>query len=313
MARLILPEDFLSQKLLFNNVKAKADTATGAAVIGAFLAAQGIDLVADNTAKDSATAFDQTRSEKSKQAENFTQKRDLKFDPVFGHLRDYAQFLKKFYKPVTSELGNWGLPVTATGRINYPTEFGLRTEIMEAFSVKYASVPAASNPLNPYLALHNYSITDDMVAVTDARGFHEQAKQLAKDAEDATEDRNNVWLPVVEHVRSIGGFLMGLYNNNPKELGNWGFVVDDSPRAPKQVVSKVKLSSQLKVPSLIIGGTLKNIGTVAIHIYKGASVSGSPVIVPPGEMYGIAKGYSVITVVNPSTTTTAVFSALRSR
>lgn len=313
MARLILPEDFLTQKLLFNNVKTKAETATGAVVIGAFLTAQGIDLTADNLAKDSASAFDQTRSEKSKQAENFTQKRDLKFDPVFGRLRGYAQFLKKFYKPVTSELGNWGLPVTATGRINYPSEFGLRTQIMEAFSVKYASIPAASNPLNPYLLLHEYSITDDMVDVTDAKGFHEQAKALAKEAEDATEDRNNDWNPVMEHVRSIGGFLMELYNNNPKELGNWGYVVDDSPRAPKVVVSKVKLSSQLKVPSLIIGGTLKNIGTVAIHIYKGASVSGSPVIVPPGEMYGIAKGYSVITVVNPSTTTTAVFSALRSR
>jgi hypothetical protein len=313
MARLILPEDFLNQKLLFNKVKEKAETATGAAIIAAFLASQGINLVDDNTAKDSASAFDQTRSDKSKQAENFTQKRDLEFDPVFGRLRDYAQFLKKFYKPVTSELGNWGLPVTVTGRINYPTEFAQRTEVVEALSVKYATYPAGTSPLDPYLTLHGYSITDDMTAVTDARGFHEQAKQLAKDAEDATEDRNNEWLPVVEHLRSIGAFLMALYNNNPKELGNWGFVVDDSPRAPKVVVSKVKLSSSVVISNCIIGGTFKNIGSVPLNVFKGTTATGAFVTVAAGEMYGIAKGFSNITVVNTSSLTTGVFSVLRHR
>ena len=316
MARIIYPEDFLTQKLLFNNVKAKHDSYVLPAVspIEAYLTAQGISLANDDLAKDNASGFEETRLEKSKQAENFTEKRNKKFDPVFGHLRDYGQFLKKFYKPIVSELGNWGFPVTVSGRINYPNEFPQRTVLFDALKAKYDSyLPPGTSPLDPYLTQHALVLTNDMTAVSDARNFHLQAKQLAKDAEDATEDRNNEWNPVVEHLRMIGGFLMGLYNNNPKELGNWGYVVDDSPREPKQIVSKVKLSSSAVISNCIIGGTFKNIGSVPLNVYKGGTASGAFVTVAPGEMYGIAKGFSTITVVNTSAITTAVFSVLRHR
>ncbi|MCF8257932.1 MAG: hypothetical protein K9J06_10270, partial [Flavobacteriales bacterium] len=150
-------------------------------------------------------------------------------------------------------------------------------------------------------------------AANDALTFHNQAKALAGQAEDATQDRNNVWNPVMAHLRAIGGFLISLYSTNPKELNLWGFTVDDSPRAPKQVKSKVKLLDQITVGSLIIGGTLKNIGTVPLTIYKGSAASGPSETVNPGELYGITKGYGMITVANPSSTTTGEFSALRHR
>ncbi|MCF8459991.1 MAG: hypothetical protein K9G46_04655, partial [Flavobacteriales bacterium] len=153
----------------------------------------------------------------------------------------------------------------------------------------------------------------DNTAMEASRVFALEAVAIAKEAEDATEDRNNAMNPVDAHLRSIGNFLMALYTTNPKELGHWGFTVDDSPRAPKQVVSKVKLSSQVTVNHCIIGGTFKNIGSVPLNVYKGKTASGAGVTVLSGEVYGIAKGFSTITVVNTSTTTTGVFSVLRAQ
>jgi hypothetical protein len=63
---------------------------------------------------------------------------------------------------------------------------------------------------------------------------------------------------------------------------------------------------------VVIGGTLKNNGSTDLHIYKGSNTSGDPIIVHPGEGFGIQKGYNTITISNPSNTTEANFSTLRS-
>lgn len=315
MARIIYPEDFPSQRLLFDTVKAKNDSLPPAInPLTAFLTQHEISFPDDEAAKVAAIDFETERSEKSHMAENRTQQRDLKFNPVFAYVRDYYQFLKKFYTPNYMQIGEWGAPITVSGRIAYPNEFAERVTIFKALKTKYDTyLPPGTSPLDPYLNLHQLSIPDNNTDVDAADQLNKDAKSLAKKAEDSTEERNNVWNPVMAHMRSIGGFLMSLYSTNPKEVGEWGFTVNDSPRAPKEVVSKVKLGSQLTVRSLIIGGTFKNIGPVPLMVYKGDGPAGPSVTVLPNELYGITKGYSTITVVNPSNTTTGVFSALRNK
>src|SRR5690348_13335468 len=68
--------------------------------------------------------------------------------------------------------------------------------------------------------------------------------------------RNQVWLPVLEHIKTIGNFLMKLFSNNPKALGNWGFVVDDSSQKPKLRTTKLKLREQITNKSVVIGSTV---------------------------------------------------------
>ena len=315
MARIIFPEDFLNQLLLFKNVKEKNDSLTPPTnPLTAFLVQKSISFAIDDVARVAAKGFEKERADKSQQAENRTQKRDLQFDPVFSNMRNYYQFLKKFYSPNFMEIGEWGAPITTTGRLAYPSEFTERVAIFRLLKDKYDTfVPPAISPLDAYLNQHGLSIAANTTAVDVAEDMHNKAKQLAQEAEDATQDRNNTWNPVMENLRAIGGFLISLYTNNPKELGDWGFIVDESPRAPKQVVSKVKLGSQITISNLAIGGTFKNLGTVALIVYKGKTATGPSVSVSPGDMYGITKGFSTITVVNPSTTTTAVLSTLRHR
>lgn len=312
MARLIFPEDFLSQSLLFQDVKKKHDNDGVASPLNAFLVQQDIDLADDEIARSAAQGFETLRHTKARDAEKRMEKCDLLFSPVFDHMRDYFQFLKKFYKPAYARLGEWGAPITATGKINYPTDTPNRTVVFEYLKSKYDTyLPPGTSPLDPYLTQHDRSIADDNTDMENARTEYLAGKQLAKDAEEATEDRNIKMDPVNQHLHQIGGFLMGLYNNHPKKLGEWSFTVDSSPRPPKTVTTKVKLGSSKTITNIISGSSFKNIGTVALTIYKGRTATGVAITVPAGEMLGITKGMSALTIVNPSLTTTGVFSALR--
>lgn len=314
MARIVYPDDFPNQVLLLRSVAERYDSLPPADnPLTAYLAQHDIDLADDGVAADGAIAFDRTRKERAGEAENHTQKRNLAFDPAWAKVRSYYQFLKKFYSPNFMELKLWGAPITTTGRVAYPKEFLERAAIYGHLREKYESYAPGTGPLDAYLTLHGQTMAANTAAVNSALALHQQAKAAAGQAEDATQDRNNLWSPVIGHLRSIGGFLMSLYTHNPKELNLWGYTVDDSPRAPKEMVSKVKLGSQLTVTKLIIGGTLRNIGTVPLIVYKGTDTTGNGVVVLPGEAHGITKGGSASTVVNSSDTTTGVFSALRHR
>ncbi len=102
---------------------------------------------------------------------------------------------------------------------------------------------------------------------------------------------------------------MKLFSNNPKALGNWGFVVDDSSQKPKLRTTKLKLGEQITIMSIKLGTTLTNIGKTDLHLYKGKTTSGNPLIIHTGEQAGMQKGFSTITVINPSMLETGAFTA----
>lgn len=307
------PEDYLSQRELFKNMYAKHTADGASSPIKTYLAQQGIVLADDDSDGTLADARDAARLLLSKQSENYRQLRDLKFTPVFERLRGEAQFLKGFYKPNVSELGNWGITVDNGGRLVYPAQFNERTALFATFKAKHDSFAPGTSPLEPYLVQHKINLTNDDADVTDAIASNASFAQAAADAEDATQDRNNLWTPVMAHVHGIGDFLKKLYNDNAKQLGYWGYVVDSSPRAPKERTSTIKLSSQLTLKGVVIGSTLTNSGPVDMHVYKGSTTVGTPAIVHPGEMLGIMKGFSTITVVNPSTLETGKVKVLVSQ
>jgi hypothetical protein len=67
-------------------------------------------------------------------------------------------------------------------------------------------------------------------AIDQAAGFDTSAKQLAKDSETATGERNKRLPKVTQAVRSARDILSGLNSDNLKALGDWTFTVDDSPQ-----------------------------------------------------------------------------------
>ena len=310
MARLIIPDDFISQLTLLGNIINQNNLLGANSPLTAFLTQQNIILNDDAAAGSNAETHETSRALLSKQSENYRQLRDNYFKKPWSHLTGSAQLLKQFYKGNIKELGNWGFTITESGKINYPPAFIGRIVVFGNFLQKQNSYPAGASPLQPYFTQQNIDITADA-------GFAEQAVEnntafttSAQQSENETALRNQLWQPVLAHIKTIGGFLMKLYSNNPKALGNWGFLVDESTQKPRLRTSKIKPGDTAAFNGLIIGGTLTNTGPGEIHLYRGKTTTGTPAVIHAGEQFGITKGYSIITVVNPSTLVEARFSAL---
>ena len=310
MARLVIPADFYSQLQVLYNINTQNTNLGTASPLTAFLAQQGIVPGDDVNAASNAQTHETSRALLSRQSENYRQFRDNNFTRPWSHLTGCVQFLKQFYKGNTKELGNWGIAITDGGKINYPAAFIDRSLAFNSFTEKHNSYPAGTSPLQPYLDQQAIDLTGDAVFVSAALSNNNDFVTAAQQSENETELRNQLWQPVLEHIKTIGNFLMKLYSNNPKALGAWGFVVDNSPKKPGLRTSKVKPGETVLFNGLIIGGTLTNIGSGEIHVYRGKTTSGSPAIIHAGEQFGVIKGYSTITVVNPSSLIEGKFSVL---
>ncbi len=307
MARIVISEDFYSQLQLLSSVNTENTNLGADSPITAFLTQQGIVLSDDITAGNNAQTHETNRALFSRQSENYRQLRDNNFDAPWSHLTGGTQFLKSFYKGNTKELGNWGITITDSGKINYPPAFTDRVIVFNNFVARHNGFAPGTSPLQPYLAQQNIDLTDDSGFVTTAVDSNTSFTIAAQQSENETELRNQIWNAVMEHIKAIGNFLMKLYSNNPKALGNWGFTVDDSPQKPRLRTTTLKLGEQITTNGVVLGSTLSNIGETEIHVYKGKTTVGTPNIVHAGEQFGIMKGFSSITVANPSAIKQAKF------
>jgi hypothetical protein len=300
MSRLIIPQDFTSQLTLLSNINQENTNLGADSPIAAFLTQQQIVLADDAEAAESAQTHETNRALLSRQSENFRQLRDNLFEKPWQHVTGSAQFLKSFYKGNTKQLGTWGFTITDSGKINYPPAFTERAEIFNALNTQNSSYAAGTSPLQPYLTQQKINLTTDAGFVDQATGNNTNFTLAAQQSENETELRNQIWLPVLAHIQTIGNFLMKLYSNNPKALGDWGFTVHDSPQKPRMRTTKLKIGEQITNKSVVIGSTVSNVGEGELHLYKGTTTTGTPQIMHKGEQFGIQKGWSSITVVNPS-------------
>ena len=311
MARLIIPEDFSSQRKLLEAIFAQHSQQADDSELTAYLVQNNIDLAAHRTTAVTAQTHDDSRLVLSKTSTNYTQLRNLLFDPAISNLKSEVQFLKSLNKTNPKQLGEWGITVVGDSKISYPSNFDDLATVAKLFFDKHLSFADNTSPLFAFVTKNNINVASDKQAIENAISHHNSATQAAKDSENATEQRNLLWLPIMDDMRGIGNYLMKLYPDNPRALGAWGFTIDESGTKPKQVVTKILLSDKTTLKGVVIGGTLNNIGTVDVHIYKGSTTSGNPIIIHAGESYGIAKGFSTITVSNPSNTTEAKINVLR--
>ncbi|HVX27041.1 MAG TPA: hypothetical protein VHB70_11910 [Parafilimonas sp.] len=301
MARLIIPDDFASQRTLLSNIIQQNTDLGASSPISAFLIQQNIVLADDATAGTNAQTHETNRALLSRQSENYRQLRDNLFKLPWQHLTGCAQFLKSFYKGNTKQIGTWGITITDTGKINYPPAFTDRVAIFTAFNIQNNTYGTGTSPLQPFLTQQNIDLTTDATFVNQASANNENFLDAAQQSENETELRNQLWLPVLAHIKAIGNFLMKLYSNNPKALGVWGFTVDHSPQQPRLRTTKLKIGEQITNKSVVIGSAVTNIGEGDLHLYKGSTTTGTPQIIHKDEQFGIQKGWSSITVVNPST------------
>ena len=115
------------------------------------------------------------------------------------------------------------------------------------------------------------------------------------------------------HVRIIADYLKKLFNLNPKKLGQYGFEVNENQHTPVYRTTTIKLGQTVVTKNNTIGGTLINIGNVAVKVYKGKTAIGESVVVLPQNNFNITKGYSFMTIVNTSITESAKIKTQKNR
>jgi hypothetical protein len=59
------------------------------------------------------------------------------------------------------------------------------------------------------------------------------AKRKRTQAENLYKQRDLLLIPIKESIRSSRDVLLGIYRENPRELGEWGFEVNSSVRKTK--------------------------------------------------------------------------------
>ena len=69
--------------------------------------------------------------------------------------------------------------------------------------------------------------------IKEAGDAQDTIDKLTKQLEKLTEQRNNLIDPLNDFVRSARDVLSGIYRNEMRTLGDFGFEVDDSPKTRK--------------------------------------------------------------------------------
>lgn len=112
-------------------------------------------------------------------------------------------------------------------RVNIPKNPAQKLDLASKIYAKHTSM-AATSPLN---ALQSHTWTANGPEVANAQTLNQQAEEYNRLAEEAYRKRDLLMYEIDESIKSTRDLLLGIYRDNPKELGQWGFEVDDSVRA----------------------------------------------------------------------------------
>lgn len=69
--------------------------------------------------------------------------------------------------------------------------------------------------------------------IAEALSIHNQSEELKRQAEILTKQRDMLIDGIKKAVKSSRDVLIGIYSDNPNELGQWGYEVNTSPSDSK--------------------------------------------------------------------------------
>ena len=116
-----------------------------------------------------------------------------------------------------------------TLRIPIPTTTSELIKLGKAIHKKHVADGAAS----PLKAMEDYSWDAVAADLTAAEALHTQAEEHRKKAEELYRERDAKIPNVKGAITSSRNILKGIHAKNPKKLGDYGFTVDDTPKAKK--------------------------------------------------------------------------------
>lgn len=113
------------------------------------------------------------------------------------------------------------------GRVLIPRNAGEVLNTAQSVYNKHLA-DGASSPLNS-MEFNRWAEVGPSIA--DCKARHLEAEEYLKKAEEAFAARDLLLAPITDAVKNSASLLKSIYSKNPKKLGDWGFMVHDSPQA----------------------------------------------------------------------------------
>ena len=302
MARIIIPDDFAGQQTLWTAILAQHKVLGSKSPLTVFAKQQKMDLAKLEAAIELAAAQDNNSKALKRESENETQLRDNELSVPWANLLGEVQYLKNFFAGNERELGDWGITVDgAHNRIVYPAGTAAQVKLIQTFLAKHNSYDPGESPLQWYIDEHEIDVAADLKAAGDALTDEGDRNRLTGDSELATQTRDTIWAPVVTAIHLIGAFLMGLYKEDSRKMAAWGFAVVEDAAGEREQHSKVNPLETKNQKSVVIPSVLTNVGEVDLQVIQGKGENSKVYPLKPGEQLGMVRGFSKVTVINPST------------
>jgi hypothetical protein len=87
---------------------------------------------------------------------------------------------------------------------------------------------------SPLKSMEDYNWSETSDKLKQAKELQDQVEALRKQAEGLQAQIDALAIDVKGSVTGSRDVLLGVYKKNPKKLGDWGYEVDDSPKAKKE-------------------------------------------------------------------------------
>lgn len=302
MARINYPTTIEEQTVLLDNIVSKITKDGADSPIIEMLSINNIDLNADVDTGIKALANNTLFMALEKQAHNHRQQRDKVMKPILKHLRGCFRFLKEWSVPNFKAIGDWGGTITDGGKITYPTDTGERIKLLLLLKKKQDSYTDSDSPLLTFLTINQISLEEDATKGAAAVESDIAFNDLMKKALKAREDRDKDWKKPMKHIRKVGKYLKTSYPNNVNMLGLYGFLVVLAAKVAKKRTIKMGISANKLGLRTKVGRMIENLGTGDLYLYKGKQITGTPLLLKAATKLKAAKGYSIFSVTNPSST-----------
>ena len=308
MARIVLPITFEGKVTLFTNTNDKNTKDGAGSILIPYFTQQKIDMGINATAVIEAVKLNTQFDASTKNSKKLLELCEVGLNPVFKDHKLMVQMLKKFYAKTVKTLGDYGIKVEGN-KIVYPTD---RAEICAAIAelINYNnSLPAGTRAITAtFLSQNKIDLAANLDALTDIKQNNTDFLAAEKQSKSLCEKRDAAIAPVFEDLRGTGGFIVSQFPLTPKSGGDWGFVIDSTPKGAKLTIAKFKMGGTKILYSVVAGSIIQNTGTVPLTITKGAKGTGTPIVIVAGDHWQVEKGYTTMTINNPSLTVTCQMS-----
>lgn len=115
------------------------------------------------------------------------------------------------------------------GRVEIPRNLEEHLDLAQTVYDKHLADGDASLLKN--LADYDWAIVGPKIDACLAK--HKEAEDFKRKMDEAYKERDLIFPEIDEAVRASKAMLKGIFTKNPKKLGDWGFTVEDTPKAKK--------------------------------------------------------------------------------